>query len=161
MPENSIAVLRLESGPSRAKLYMESIMIETAIQEIVDPLKVFYTELGAAQSFIDSIGVEKQSNLLIDLLIEHPIAQWLEYGTQPHYIDAIEAEFLSFQFRKTSRWFDSNAKDSGDWFKGESVFHPGFTGYQLLAILLRTYTQNYVRKVVSKTQEFLQRSRIQ
>ena len=161
MPENSIAVLRLESGPSRAKLYMESIMIETAIQEIIDPLKVVYTELGAAQSFIDSIHVEKQNNLLIDLVIEHPIAQWLEYGTDPHFIDAVEAEFLVFQFRKTSKLFSSNAKDTGEWFKGESVFHPGFAGYQMLAILLRIYTQNYVRKVVSKTQEFLERSRVQ
>ena len=161
MPENSIAVLRLESGPTRSKLYMEHILVETAIQEIVDPLKAIYTELGAAQSFIDSIKIDNPRGLKIDLLIDHPIAKWLEYGTDPHWIDAVEAEFLVFQFRKTSSWFASKANDTGDWFMGESVFHPGFAGYQMLAILLRTFTQNYTKQVVLKTQAFLDRSRIQ
>ena len=161
MPENSIAVLRLESGPLRSKLYMEHIMLETAIQEIVDPLKDIYTQLGAAQSFIDSIKVEISKTLTIDLVIEHPIAKWLEYGTDPHFIDAVEAEFLVFQFRKTSKWFSSKANDTGYWFKGETVYHPGFTGYQMLAILLKTFAQNYARQVVFKTQQYLERSRIQ
>jgi len=161
MPDNSIAVLRLESGPTRSKLYMEHIMLETAIQEIVDPLKAIYTELGAAQSFIDSIKMDTPKGLRIDLLIEHPIAKWLEYGTDPHWIDAVEAEFLVFQFRKTSKWFASKANDTRNWFMGESVFHPGFSGYQMLAILLRTFTQNYTKKVILKTQQYLERSRIQ
>ena len=161
MPDNSIAVLRLESGPTRSKLYMEHILLETAIQEIVDPLKAIYTELGAAQSFIDSIKMDTPKGLRIDLLIEHPIAKWLEYGTDPHWIDAVEAEFLVFQFRKTSEWFASKANDTRNWFMGESVFHPGFAGYQMLAILLRTFTQNYTKKVILKTQQYLERSRIQ
>ena len=71
MPEKSIAVLRLESGPTRSELYMEHILVETAIQEIVDPLKAIYTELGAAQSFIDSIKIDNPRGLKIDLLIDY------------------------------------------------------------------------------------------
>jgi len=162
MPQdNSIAVLRLESGPTRAKQYMEHIMVETAIQEIVDPLKAIYTELGAAQSFIDSIKIENPHGLIVVLVIEHPIAQWLEYGTEPHRIEVVDAEFLIFQYRKTSAWFDSHANDSGDWVKAFVVDHPGFPGPQMIAVSLRIFTQNYARKVVARTQQYLESSRIQ
>ena len=107
MPDNSIAVLRLESGKARASLYIQTIMQETAIQEIIDPLKKYYTELGASQGFIDAIKIHQLGGLKIELACEHPIAQGLEYGTEPHFIDADEAEFLRFQFRKTSKWFNS------------------------------------------------------
>jgi len=160
MPDNSIAVLRLESGKTRASLYMTSIMQETAIQEIVDPLKKYYTELGASQGFIDSIGIEQRGGLKIELVYGHPIAQWLEYGTEPHFIDANEAEFLNFQFRKTSKWFNSKASDSGDWFFGESVDHPGFPGYKGIAVVLRSLIQNYKNNVILKTNQFLERSRM-
>ncbi len=92
MPDNSIAVLRMESGPMRAKLYMEHIMLDVAIREILDPLKRVYTDLGAAQSFIDTIKIEKDVGLKINLLIDHPIAEWLEYGTKPHVIQATDPE---------------------------------------------------------------------
>ncbi len=161
MPDNSIAVLRLESGPMRAQLYMNHIMMETAIQEIVDPLKAIYTELGAAQSFIDSIKVDNLHGLTLDLIIEHPIAQWLEYGTVPHKIEAVEAEYLHFQYRKTSKWFASHANDSRGWVRAFAVDHPGFPGYQMLAVLLRVLTERYTSKVVLRTQQYLDRSRIQ
>ena len=162
MPQNnSIAVLRLESGPSRATQYMDHIMIDVATQEILDPLKSKYTSLGAAQSFIDSIKIEKTGFIKYDLVIEHPIAQWLEYGTEPHTIQADEAEFLHFQFRKTSAWFASHAGDSGNWIRTFEVDHPGFPGYQLIAILLKSYIQNYQAEIVRRTNNWLQRSRIQ
>ncbi len=162
MPQNnSIAVLRLESGPSRASQYMDHIMIDVATQEVLDPLKVRYTDLGAAQSFIDTIAIERTGFLKFDLVIDHDIAQWLEYGTEPHKIEADEAEFLHFQFRKTSSWFASHAGDSGDWIKKFKIDHPGFPGYQLIAILLQTLVQNYKAEIVRRTNEWLQRSRIQ
>jgi len=160
MQDNSIAVLRLESGKSRASLYMNSIMQETAIKEILDPLKKYYTELGASQGFIDAIGIEPKGGLKIELVYGHPIAQWLEYGTAPHFIDADEAEFLRFQFRKTSKWFNSKASDSGDYFFGESVDHPGFAGYKGIAVILKPLIQNYKNNVILKTNQFLQRSKM-
>jgi hypothetical protein len=162
MPDNSIAVLRMESGPTRAKLYIEHIMMDMAIREIVDPLKRIYTELGAAQSFVDTIGVEQGSGLTVNLLIDHPIAEWLEYGTDPHIIQAKDPEnqLLHFQYRKTSKWFDSHANDSGDWVEAFEVEHPGFPGYQILAIMLETLIQNYTYAVITKTNAFLQRSKM-
>jgi hypothetical protein len=160
MVNESLAVLRLESGKARASLYMTSIMQETAVKEIVDPLKKYYQELGASQGFIDSIRVEQKGGLKIDLIIDHPIAEWLEYGTEPHKIDVNEAEFLRFQFRKTSSWFNSKASDSGDWFFGESVDHPGFPGYKGIAIMLESLIQNYKNNVILKTNQFLERSRM-
>lgn len=162
MPDNSIAVLRMESGPSRAKLYMESIMLNVAIREIVDPLKRIYTELGAAQSFVDTIKIEKDHGLKINLLIEHPIAEWLEYGTDPHIIPAKDPEnqLLHFQLRKTSKWFDSHANDSGDWVETFEVEHPGFPGYQMLSVMLQSLIQNYKEEIVIQTNAFLQRSKM-
>jgi len=135
-------------------------MEETAIKEIVDPLKQWYTERGASQGFIDSIGIRRANGLKIELVIEHPIAQWLEYGTEPHFIDVEEAEFLKFQFRKTSKWINSKASDSGDWFLGESVEHPGFAGYQGISTILKSLVENYKRNVILKTNLFLERSRM-
>lgn len=162
MPDNSIAVLRMESGPLRARLYMEHIMLDVAIREILDPLKRLYTDLGAAQSFIDTIKVEKDVGLKVNLLIDHPIAQWLEYGTAPHKIQALDPEnqLLHFQYRKTSQWFDSHANDSGDWVTAFIVDHPGFPGYQMLAIMLRSLIQNYKQMLVERTNTWLQRSKM-
>ena len=160
MPNNSIAVLRLESGPSRAKLYMEHIMIDVATQEIVDPLKKMYTELGAAQSFIDSISVEKDRGLKVNLIIDHRIAKWLEYGTQEHRISAVNAPMLQFTFRKTSIWFASTASDTGDVFTGFEVHHPGFAGYQVIPMMMDRLTQNYSKKLIEKTNKWLQGSKM-
>ena len=160
MPNNSIAVLRLESGPSRAKLYMEHIMIDVATQEIVDPLKKMYTELGAAQSFIDSISVEKDRGLKVNLIIDHRIAKWLEYGTDRHDISARNALQLRFTFRKTSTWFASTASDTGDIFRGFEVDHPGFAGYQVIPMMIDRLTQNYSKKLIEKTNKWLQGSKM-
>ena len=160
MPNNSIAVLRLESGPSRAKLYIEHIMIDVATQEIVDPLKQMYTELGAAQSFIDSISVEKDKGLKVNLIIDHRIAKWLEYGTQEHWISAVNAPMLQFTFRKTSMWFASTASDTGDVFTGFEVHHPGFAGYQVIPMMMDRLTQNYSKKLIEKTNKWLQESKM-
>ena len=160
MPNNSIAVLRLESGPSRAKLYMEHIMIDVATQEIVDPLKQMYTELGAAQSFIDSISVEKDKGLKVNLIIDHRIAKWLEYGTDEHWISAVHAPMLQFTFRKTSMWFASTASDTGDVFTGFEVHHPGFAGYQVIPMMMDRLTENYSKKLIEKTNKWLQESKM-
>ena len=160
MQDNSIAVLRLESGPSRATLYMSHIMHDVAIRTIIDPLKSRYTELGAAQSFVDSIKIEVTGPLKFNVLIDHPIAQWLEYGTIKHTIDADEAPYLIFQFRKTSAWFQSHAGDSGNWIKTFQVDHPGFPGYQRLKELLDTLKDNYAREMVDQTNDYLQRSKM-
>jgi hypothetical protein len=160
MPNNSIAVLRLESGPSRAKLYMEHIMIDVANQEIVDPLKKMYTELGAAKSFIESISVEKDKGLKVNLIIDHRIAKWLEYGTQEHWISAVNAPMLQFTFRKTSMWFASTASDTGDVFTGFEVHHPGFAGYQVIPMMMDRLTQNYSKKLIEKTNKWLQESKM-
>lgn len=160
MPETSLSVLRLEASPSRVKQHIERIKIDTAIREILNPLKERYTELGAAQSFIDFIEIENGPGITVKLVFAHPICRWLEYGTDPHYIDAVEAEFLIFEFRKTSSWFDSKAGDDRSIFKGESVLHPGFQGYNLLAIMLGTLTQNYTREIVRQVTEYMQRTKM-
>ena len=160
MPNNSIAVLRLESGPSRAKLYMEHIMIDVATQEIVDPLKKMYTELGAAKSFIESISVEKDKGLKVNLIIDHRIAKWLEYGTDEHWISAVHAPMLQFTFKKTSTWFASTASDTGDVFTGFEVHHPGFAGYQVIPMMMDRLTQNYSKKLIEKTNKWLQESKM-
>ena len=139
---------------------MEHIMIDVATQEIVDPLKQMYTELGAAQSFIDSISVEKDKGLKVNLIIDHRIAKWLEYGTKEHTISAVNAKDLKFTFRKTSTWFASTASDTGDVFKGFAVDHPGFAGYQVIPMMMDRLTQNYSKKLIEKTNKWLQESKM-
>ena len=139
---------------------MEHIMIDVATQEIVDPLKQMYTELGAAQSFIDSISVEKDKGLKVNLIIDHRIAKWLEYGTDEHWISAVHAPMLQFTFRKTSTWFASTASDTGDVFTGFEVHHPGFAGYQVIPMMMDRLTQNYSKKLIEKTNKWLQESKM-
>ncbi len=141
---------------------MASIMLDVAMREIIDPLKRTHTDLGAAQSFIDTIKVEQDIGLKINLLIDHPIAEWLEYGTDPHVIEAKnpEEQPLHFKYRKTSAWFDSHANDSGNWVRAFEVDHPGFQGYRVLAIMLETLIQNYRIMIIERTNAFLQRSKM-
>lgn len=160
MPDNSITVLRMESGPSRAKVYMNHIMRDIAIKEILDPLKVVYTEMGAPQSFIDTIDIQPRQGLRVDLVIRHPIAQWLEYGVEPHIIEAINAEYLHFEYRKTSKWIYSHARDDRVWAKALEVAHPGFPGFHILEMMLPTLVKDYERTVIEQTNEWLERTKM-
>ena len=138
-------------------------MEETAIREIVDPLKKWYADRGASQGFVDSITIRKASGLKIELVFDHPIAKWLEYGTKDHTINATDRDKgLRFQFRKTSNWYNSKASDSGDYFFGDKVEHPGFEGYQGTGAngILKSLIYNYKKNVILKTNQFLERSRI-
>jgi hypothetical protein len=67
---------------------------------------------------------------------------------------------LQFTFRKTSTWFASTASDTGDVFTGFEVHHPGFAGYQVIPMMMDRLTENYSKKLIEKTNKWLQESKM-
>lgn len=144
----AINALRIESAPLRAKQYMDSILVDTAIREIMDPLKLMYVAKGAAQSYIDSFEIVKLGFLQINLENNHRIAQWLEYGTEPHKIGPS-------QNKKSLSW----SGPEGQQF-AYTVQHPGFGGYRVIPYQLAGLINRFIIVLVNRTNEFLERSKV-
>lgn len=144
---NPFPLLRIESAPTRAKQYMDTIIVDIAIQEILDPLKTAYHSKGAAQSYIDRFFITKNGFMKINLENDHRIAGWLEYGTAPHLIKPNKKNML--------HW---TAPD-GDHFSSE-VHHPGFGGYRILPHFLPGLINRFIIVLVKRTNEFLERSKL-
>ena len=142
---NPLPALRLESAPTRAKQYMDSIMVDVAIREIMDPLKLAYQAKGAAQSYIDSFEIVKQGFLKINLENNHRIAQWLEFGTEPHTIEPSKKEMMYW------------TSPEDEHFRG-IVHHPGFGGYRVIPHILTGLINRFIIVLVNRTNEFLERS---
>lgn len=151
---NPLSVLRLESAPMRAKQYMDSIIVDTAIREILDPLKTAYVGKAAAQSFIDAFSIAKQGFLKISLENDHRFAEWLEFGTAEHIIQPI-GRGTDEGGKDMMYWTDSN----GEHFRW-IVHHPGFGGYRVIPHLLPGLINRFIIVLVKRTNEFLERSKL-
>ena len=147
-PGGAISALRLESAPTRAKQFMDSILVDTAIREIIDPLKLMYLAKGAAQSYIDAFSIVKQGFLKINLENDHRFAEWLEYGTLPHKIGPPSEKEMMY-------WTGPD----GEHFR-YIVNHPGFGGYRVLPHQLAGLINRFIIVLVNLTNEFLERSKI-
>ncbi len=147
-------LLRLESAPTRAKQFMDTIIVDVAIQEILDPLKTAYVGKAAAQSYIDAFSITKQGFLKINLENDHRFAEWLEFGTEDHIIQPI------------GRGTDEGGKDMMYWTdtNGEHfrwiVHHPGFAGYRVIPHMLAGLINRFIIVLVKRTNEFLERSKL-
>jgi len=145
---NPFPLLRLESAPTRAKQFMDSIIVDVAIQEILDPLKTAYVSKGAAQSFIDGYVIVKQGFLKINLENLHRFAEWLEFGTEEHTIGPPTQKEMLY-------WTDID----GEHFRW-IVEHPGFPGYRVIPHLLAGLINRFIIVLVKRTNEFLERSKL-
>lgn len=145
---NPLPALRLESAPTRAKQYMDTIIVDVAIEEILDPLKNAYASKAAAQSYIDAFHIVKQGFLKINLENDHRFAEWLEFGTEEHTIGPPTEKEMMY-------WTESD----GEHFRW-IVNHPGFGGYRVIPHLLAGLINRFIIVLVNRTNEFLERSKI-
>lgn len=143
MGREFISDLRLESAIPRAKQYMDIICVDVAIREILDPLKAEAQSRKLAQSYIDHFSIEKTGFIKIDLINDHPISQWLEYGTGPHVIEGN----LAFEI-------------DGETIFTNKVDHPGFPGYHIIDDKINELSLNYSTKLSHEASDYLERSKM-
>jgi len=141
------SIIQMASYSDQAKNYMDSILVDVAVEEIMDPLRNAYLSKGAAQSYIDSFSIVKQGFLKMTLENNHRFAQWLEDGTEPHIIEPTKD-------KKALHWSNS----SGEHF-AKIVHHPGFGGYNVLGYMLPGLINRFIIVLVKRTNEFLDRSK--
>ena len=131
----------------KAKNYMDTILVDVAIEEIMDPLRNAYLSKGAAQSYIDAFSIVKQGFLKMNLENNHRFAQWLEDGTESHTIGPPTEKEMMY-------WTDAD----GNHFRW-IVEHPGFGGYRVLGYMLPGLINRFIIVLVKRTNEFLERSK--
>ncbi len=143
MGREFLSDLRLESAIPRVKQYMDMICVNVAIREILDPLKSQAYTRHLAQSYIDKFTIQKSGFIKVELVNDHHISRYLEYGTDPHKIPGPVA-------------FDWD----GENVVFESVNHPGFKGYGFLEAVLEGLAYNYAAKLSKEGSAYLERAKL-
>ena len=147
MGREFLSDLRLESAIPRAKQYMNRRCVDVAIREILDPLISAAYRKKLAQSYIDKFKIEKTGFLKIQLVNDHPISRYLEYGTEPHKITAQDGGELAFNWEGENVFF-------------HSVKHPGFKGYGILEEILDKLAFNYAKTLSKEASAYLWRAKM-
>jgi len=132
--------LRLESAIPRVKQYLDMICVNVAIKEILDPLILVAYTRKLAQSYIDKFRIEKSGFIKVDLVNDHHVSRYLEYGTEPHTISGN----LNFDWKGEDAFF-------------QKVNHPGFDGYGLLEDVLENLSYNYAVQLSKEGSAYLER----
>lgn len=144
MGREFLSDLRLESAIPRARQYMNRRCVDVAVREILDPLKSEAYRRKLAQSYIDKFRIEKSGFLKIDLVNDHPISRYLEYGTDPH---KITGDPLAFNWEGEHVFF-------------QKVNHPGFKGYGILEDILEKLAFNYAKTLSKEASNYLWRAKM-
>lgn len=149
-----IAELRLEQADYRVKAFMNSRMIDLAIQEIIDPLKNLARSRGHAQVFIDAINVKQLGFLKFGIVIEEfftanrmPLNILLEFGWSEHFIFPVNVLALHWYENGISRYS-----------KGHMV--RGFPGYHILFSLFTWgFIDRFTLRLIKETNMWLEDTR--
>ena len=144
MGREFLSDLRLESAIPRVKQYMDMICVNVAVREILDPLKAQAYVRHLAQSYIDKFTIQKSGFIKVDLVNDHHISRYLEYGTLPH---KITGDPLAFDWE-------------GEEVRFQSVNHPGFRGYGILEDVLEGLAYNYAAQLSKEGSAYLERAKL-
>jgi len=149
-----LAILRLETFSWRTRTYMDSRMIDLAIQEILDPLKSLATSRKVSQRFIDAINIKKIDFLKFAIVIEEfqtaegkPLNIFLEYGWSEFWTEPVNV--LAQHWSEAGQDFFSK----GHWVRG-------FPGYHMLTALQDWgFVDRFHIKLIMETNEWLESSK--
>lgn len=83
-------------------------------------------------SFVTLPPVRRGTTIVSVIGNTAPHATWIEHGTRPHLIEAVNAPVLAFFWDR-----------KGDWFFGPRVNHPGTAAYLILARALSVSQQQF------------------
>jgi len=121
-----LAILRVSMFSMRTQAFMDSRMIDLAIEEIEDPMKRLASSRRHAQIFIDAIKTKRLGFLKFAIVIEEfftptrlPLNILLEYGWSEHFVAPVNVFAL--------HW---TGEDRDFFSKGHFV--RGFPGYHML-----------------------------
>ena len=149
-----LAILRLETVSERAAQFMDSIMMDVAIREILDPMKSLANSRGISQRFIDAMEIRKTGFMQVAFVINYipgpngiALNKLLEFGWgQGGY---------TITFNPVGVW-TGGIYGPGFHF-AHSVEHPGFQGYNMLISLQNWgFIESFVIKLVSETTKYLE-----
>ncbi len=152
------ARLRLDNAGQRVNRCIDDHLEEWANEEIVEKIRANARGLQLSQRVQDAITFEKTDfmigEIVFDLVVDgQPVDEFLENGFRPHVIEAKGKDSGGADFL---HWIDKNGKN----FFRRKVNHPGFEGYHLIEKGVRENEQGLERRIVSETEEFMQKERL-
>ncbi len=146
-----LAILRLEMFSMRTQAYMNSRMIDLAIEEILDPMKRLASSRRHAQIFIDAITIRRLGFLKFAIVIEEfftptrmPLNILLEYGWSEAFIAPVNV----FALHWTGEGRDFFSK--GHWRRG-------FPGYHILESMKDWgFVDHFHLRLITETNKWLE-----
>jgi len=146
-----VAILRLETVSLRLASYMDTKMVDIAIQEILDPLKSLARSRGHAQIFIDALEIRKIGYMKLAVVLNEfltptgmPLNILLEKGWIEHYIAPVNVFAL--------HWTEAGAHhfSRGHWVRG-------FRGYDLLGSMDRWgFVERFYLRIIKDAEKYLE-----
>ncbi len=149
-----IAILRLETLSWRTRMFMNSRMIDLAIQEIIDPMKRLATSRRHAQIFIDAIKIKKLGFLKFAIILDEfftptglPLNILLEYGWSEHFVAPVNV--LALHWTGMGQDFFSK----GHWIRG-------FPGYHIILSMNHWgFVDRFHLRLIAETNQWLESNR--
>ncbi len=149
-----LAILRLETVSWRTRAYMDSRMIDLAIEEIEDPMKRLASSRRHAQIYIDAIKIRKLGFLKFAIVLEEfftptrlPLNILLEYGWSEFFTAPVNV--IASHWTEGGRDFFSK----GHWVRG-------FPGYHLFeSIKDWGYVDRFHLRLITETNKWLEDSK--
>jgi len=154
-----VAALRGDTVIERAEMFLDQIIVDEGIKELLDPLKEIAHERGASQGFIDSLTLTKWGFMQIAIALDYvsddgkPLGLWLEKGTKKHWLEPLWMHGGDPEGPGSLHW----TKDGKNYFSMGHM-HPGFEGYHILP-LIKLLFPKFQTKVINRTNDFLERTR--
>lgn len=146
-----LAILRLSMFSMRTQAYMDSRMIDLAIQEILDPLKRLAASRQHAQIFIDALEIRKLGFLKFAIVLNEfftptrlPLNILLEFGWSEFFTAPVNV--LALHWTGEGRDFFSK----GHWVRG-------FPGYHLIDSMNDWgFVDHFHLRIIAETNKWLE-----
>jgi len=143
-----VTKMRLEGVVGRAFDFIDTIIVDTAIREILDPMRDLEVSRLHAQGFIDSWQLEKTGYCAIELINEFPYAHLLEYGWSEAWVEPVEKLAL--------HWTDPQ----GDHFS-KGHWRRGFNGYHMIEVIwILGFYDHFQDSLIEQANRFLEDTRM-
>ncbi len=137
-----LTMLRQDQRHQTAMDYLDALIVPVADSYLIPELIRIGENNGFATSFNKLWRIEKTGFLKFELVNDHKVAQYLEYGTKPHVIEG-----------------DLHFKIDESWIRTKKVNHPGFKGYHVFdKAVADGALDRFQSQLATETISFLQRT---
>ena len=146
-----VAILRLEHVSLRLAQYMDTKMVDIAIEEILDPLVTLARSRKISQRFIDALEIRKLGYMKVAIVLNEfltptgaPLNILLEKGWSEFYTAPVNVFAL--------HWMEFGAHffSMGHWVRG-------FPGYDLLGSMDRWgFVERFYLRIIKDAEKYLE-----